>query len=93
MLFGVFDGHGGDDVAHLAKAKFKEVLINNADFKRGKYKEAFEQSFIAFDVEVEMELGDRSKEVGTTACVVLLTPDMIYCSNSGDSRAILKSGD
>ena len=31
---------------------------------------------------------------GCTACVCLITPDTIYCSNSGDSRAILvnKSG-
>lgn len=26
---------------------------------------------------------------GTTACVVLVTNDKIYCSNSGDSRAVL----
>ena len=26
---------------------------------------------------------------GTTACVVLVTKDKIYCSNSGDSRAVL----
>ena len=27
---------------------------------------------------------------GCTACVVLITPDMIYCANAGDSRAVLK---
>ena len=26
---------------------------------------------------------------GTTACVVLITKDTIYCANSGDSRAVL----
>lgn len=26
---------------------------------------------------------------GCTSCVCLITPDTIYCSNSGDSRAIL----
>lgn len=26
---------------------------------------------------------------GTTACVVLVTKDKIYCTNSGDSRAVL----
>jgi serine/threonine protein phosphatase PrpC len=28
---------------------------------------------------------------GCTSCVCLVTPDTIYCSNSGDSRAILVS--
>ena len=28
---------------------------------------------------------------GTTACVVLITKDNIYCANSGDSRAVLMS--
>lgn len=28
---------------------------------------------------------------GTTACVVLITTDTIYCANSGDSRAVLCS--
>ena len=28
---------------------------------------------------------------GTTACVVLITTDSIYCANSGDSRAVLCS--
>ena len=26
---------------------------------------------------------------GCTACVILITQDTLYCSNSGDSRAIL----
>lgn len=28
---------------------------------------------------------------GTTACVVLVTNESIYCANSGDSRAVLCS--
>ena len=30
--------------------------------------------------------------MGTTACVVLITPTEIYCANAGDSRAILSQG-
>lgn len=30
--------------------------------------------------------------VGTTACVCLVTPNEIYCANTGDSRAILTRG-
>ena len=29
---------------------------------------------------------------GSTACVVLITPEAIYCANAGDSRAILTKG-
>ena len=44
--------------------------------------------------------GDASDEtlrkipmnVGTTACVCLVTPTEIYCANTGDSRAILTRG-
>ena len=30
---------------------------------------------------------------GSTACVVFVTGDSIYCANAGDSRAVLKSGE
>ena len=48
----------------------------------------------------ELAGGDASDEtlrkipqnVGTTACVVLVTQNEIYCANSGDSRAILGQG-
>jgi len=32
---------------------------------------------------------DYATDTGTTACVVLITPTEIYCSNAGDSRAVL----
>ena len=31
--------------------------------------------------------------VGSTACVLLVTPTEIYCANAGGSRAILSRGD
>lgn len=31
----------------------------------------------------------RLKDAGTTACVVLITPDYVVCANAGDSRALL----
>lgn len=37
MIFGVFDGHGGDQVAKMAKSKFKDILIELDEFKEGEY--------------------------------------------------------
>ena len=42
MLFGVFDGHGGRDVAEFAKKEFKNTLVNREEFKTGKYQAALE---------------------------------------------------
>lgn len=38
MLFAVFDGHGGDQVAKFANKKFTEVLVSQAEFKSGNFK-------------------------------------------------------
>ena len=39
----------------------------------------------------EREIKSVPFNAGCTACVCLLTPDTIFCANSGDSRAILVS--
>jgi serine/threonine protein phosphatase PrpC len=90
MLFCVFDGHGGKEVAVFAKEHYKNKLINDPDFKNGKYASALTKSFLTLDAEVKKE--DYATDTGTTACVVLLTPDKIYCSNAGDSRGVLNRG-
>lgn len=87
MLFGVFDGHGGQEVAAHAEIHFKDVLENLDAFKAGKYKEALIKAFLDYDSKVELE--DFAMDTGTTACVVLITPDKIFCSNAGDSRGCL----
>lgn len=45
------------------------------------------KAFLKLDSDVEKE--DYAMDTGTTACVVLITPSEIYCSNSGDSRGVL----
>ena len=36
-----------------------------------------------------VEKENYAMDTGTTACVVLITPTEIYCSNAGDSRGCL----
>ena len=40
MLYCVWDGHGGKEVAELAKEKFKSSFMDSDEFRQGKYKEA-----------------------------------------------------
>ena len=88
-LFGVFDGHGGKEVAEFAKKHFKKIL--EAELKSKDIKTALEQAFLKLDDEVKNE--DYSNDTGSTSCVVLITPLEIYCANAGDSRAVLCHAD
>ena len=38
MLFGVFDGHGGKEVAEYARDNFKKVFVKSQPFKAGDFK-------------------------------------------------------
>ena len=72
MIFGVFDGHGGKEVAVFAADKYKQILENDKNFKTGDYKAALEQSFYDLDEQVSHE--DFAMDTGCTSNVVLITP-------------------
>jgi serine/threonine protein phosphatase PrpC len=49
MLFCVFDGHGGKEVAMFAEKNFKKIFMNQAEFKKGNFKEALRLTFFDLD--------------------------------------------
>jgi len=56
-LFGVFDGHGGHEVAVFVKEHFKSNLIKNAAYKSGDFKKALEQVFVKMDRLLQTDKG------------------------------------
>lgn len=96
-IFGVFDGHGGKEVALYVQKKFVETFKKLPEYKSGQYEDALRKCFIQMD---EMMSGDKSKDpitaysmsAGCTACVALFTKDSVICANSGDSRCVLARG-
>lgn len=48
-LFGVFDGHGGREVATYTKNHLEEAIAENEHFKEGKFGEALRQGFLEID--------------------------------------------
>jgi len=96
-LFGVFDGHGGEMVAHYMAKHFPDhllrpkILTADASKFETQAKAAFETSLMSIDAEMralpDVETGkDQS---GSTAVMTLLSPTHVVCSNTGDSRAVL----
>ena len=87
MLFGVFDGHGGKEVAEYAKDNFKKKFIKSKTFREGNFQQALIDTMLELDKELKSKA--YAMDAGTTACVVFITNEQIMCANSGDSRAVL----
>ena len=48
-VFGVFDGHGGKEVAQFVKVHFTEELCANNSYKNGNLKKALAENFLRMD--------------------------------------------
>jgi serine/threonine protein phosphatase PrpC len=49
-VFGVFDGHGGKEVAVYVKKHFTEELMANVHYQSGEYKKALIDTFLRMDI-------------------------------------------
>jgi protein phosphatase 1G len=47
--FGVFDGHGGKEVAQFVKTHFSKELVTNKSFQAGNLKNALQETFFRMD--------------------------------------------
>lgn len=97
-FFGVYDGHGGAQVANFCAARMHEVIAEewNREVMDGfewqrRWEAAFSTGFERADSEVMTEAA-APEMVGSTAVVVILSGCQIIASNCGDSRAILCRG-
>ena len=49
MLFGVFDGHGGKEVAEFVSRHFCVELLNSRAYKEGNFEQALKETFLRMD--------------------------------------------
>lgn len=64
-VFGVFDGHGGCEVAHYTENHFIDELKKSESFRRGDYRNALIETFLNIDKMMLTEAG--KKELATIA--------------------------
>lgn len=58
-IFGVFDGHGGCEVAHYIANHFVDEIKKLESFKRGDYKNALIENFLLIDKMLLSEAGKK----------------------------------
>ncbi|KAJ8751042.1 hypothetical protein K2173_016223 [Erythroxylum novogranatense] len=98
-FFGVYDGHGGSQVAEFCKERMHQVIAEEWDRETAdpgyewqtSWKAALSCGFERADDEVSSR-ALAPEMIGSTAVVVVLSGCQIIASNCGDSRAILCRG-
>ncbi|CAL9027792.1 unnamed protein product [Prunus brigantina] len=97
-FFGVYDGHGGNQVAKFCAERMHEVIAQEWDGEtvdgyewQRKWETAFSIGFEKVDHEL-LEEAIAPEMVGSTAVVAILSGCQIITSNCGDSRALLCRG-
>ncbi|XP_054821108.1 probable protein phosphatase 2C 6 [Prosopis cineraria] len=97
-FFGVFDGHGGSQVAKFCAKRMHEAIAEEWDRDiaqgtewKGRWEAVFSSGFEKADNEILTD-AVAPEMVGSTAAVVVLSRCQIITSNCGDSRAVLCRG-
>lgn len=86
-FFAVYDGHGGQTVATLAKhALYKKCNLDEAKSDED-IKAALRKGFSTF----QAELSDQLEWIGSTATIAVIKNGKIFVANVGDSRTVLSS--
>ncbi|CAD8102250.1 unnamed protein product [Paramecium sonneborni] len=91
QLYGVFDGHGGQEVSEFLSEHFYEIFEMELNKNPENYYVVLESTFETLDTILAHQIA--SSKVGSTAIIVLVTKEKVYIANLGDSRAILFSNE
>lgn len=87
-FFAVYDGHGGSKVAEFAGRHLHKYVTKQNEYQEGNIAEALKQAFLEIDA-VMLEVDAlKQEQAGTTAVVVVVKDDKVFCANVGDSRAV-----
>ena len=85
-LFGVFDGHGGREVAVFCDKHYEEVLARNEKIKNESTEEWLRQSFLKVDEELKTEQGQNELGDLRRAQPPKKPPILSILSEAGDKK-------
>ncbi|PAV61261.1 hypothetical protein WR25_15539 isoform C [Diploscapter pachys] len=90
-FFAVYDGHGGPKVSQYAGINLHKLILQQNEYlsENGDLSTALQKGFLALDEQMRGAEEMKDDVSGTTAVVVLVKDNTIYCANVGDSRAVV----
>ncbi|EAS31660.3 protein phosphatase 2C [Coccidioides immitis RS] len=88
-FFGVYDGHGGEQMALYAGKNVSRIVTNQETFARGDIEQALKDGYLATDRAILEDPNYEEEVSGCTAAVAIVSKDKIRVANAGDSRSVL----
>ncbi|EFQ96732.1 hypothetical protein MGYG_08657 [Nannizzia gypsea CBS 118893] len=88
-FFGVYDGHGGEQMALYAGENVHRIVARQESFARGDIEQALRDGFLATDRAILEDPQYENEISGCTASVAIISRDKIRVANAGDSRSVL----
>jgi len=90
-FFGVYDGHGGQNIAKYSGAHLHERIARDPAFPNN-IEEAIKSGFLGTDEDLKNDTQYANDPSGCTAVTAIITPENhVYVGNAGDSRAVISS--
>ena len=89
-IFGVFDGHGGDESAKMCQELFPEIFSLLTKQSPFNVEQNLKKSFQKLDEEAKKR---KYKNLGNTATVIYITNKTLFCANVGDSSCVIVFND
>ena len=86
-FFGVYDGHGGSNVAKYAGEHLHKRIVSDKAYAEGDIPAAIKNGFLGLDRDMISAL--KHEASGCTSVVTVLKDGVLYCGNAGDSRGVL----
>src|ERR1044072_3841771 len=88
-FFGVYDGHGGKEVAeYISENLHLNIFKKIHEIGEDNIEKAIKDAFVQTDNECKNKV--KSKHSGSTAVIAIITPNqMVYVGNTGDSHAVM----
>ena len=90
-LFAIYDGHGGKIVSEYLYNNFEKILQSNIEKNNFIIKKSLNDSFI--EINENLSKIPNTKITGSTATVILIDNNILYCANVGDSQCYYISKD
>jgi protein phosphatase 1B len=101
-FFGVFDGHGGDEISDYVSKELINSILNadqelfellslNITYLSEQYEDRLKNAITNGFLQLDNEMKLKFTKSGSTAVACLITPTQIYLINCGDSRGLIVS--